>query len=241
MIPPSLSLSLSRCLYFLAWHITLESHLPSLSPSLCIFARSPSLSHTHSDEPGACVREDEMCHGVVGCFMWMLFKCVLTHSTAAVTLVAVCAPANRPSWLATCSAEPRGKWERENYLAIMTHQYVLLVFGLIFADLMMMMMILFFLVMMMVMMMHCDCLHWCHRLSPVSWRGDSLCFASVFACVNSWDLPFCLSSDRLIYWSGWLIGRSLHCHFEIIGIGQQPAPKFTFCHTCQWWWHWRLE
>lgn len=114
-----LSLSLSHCLYFLAWHITLESHLSSLSPSpsLWIFTRSPSLSHTHSEEPGACVREDKMCHGVVGCFMWMLFKCVLTHSAATVTLIAACAPANRPSWLATCSAEPRGKSERENYLA----------------------------------------------------------------------------------------------------------------------------
>lgn len=118
-LPPSLSFSLLLPLLPGLAHYPWEPpSLPlSLSLSLCIFARPPSLSHTHSDEPGACVREDELCHGVVGCFMWMLFKCVLTHSAAAVTLIAACAPANRPSWLATCSAEPRGKWERENYLA----------------------------------------------------------------------------------------------------------------------------
>lgn len=182
-LPPSLSFSLLLPLLPGLAHYPWEPpSLPlSLSLSLCIFARPPSLSHTHSDEPGACVREDEMCHGVVGCFMWMLFKCVLTHSAAAVTLIAACAPANRPSWLATCSAEPRGKWERENYLACSCNYdssvcAACIWFDFCWSDLMMMMMILFFLVMMMVMMMHCDCLHWCHRLSPVSWRGDSLCF-----------------------------------------------------------------
>lgn len=204
-LPPSLSPSLA---VFTSWLGTLPLRA---TPPLCISVTQPhALRWTQSMCEEGC------------CLLWMLFKCVLTHSAATVTLITVCAPANRPSWIATCSAEPRGKPERENYLALACNcdssecAAWIWLFGwigdfVVFGD-----------------DDDDDDALWLFTLMSSSLGlvhgGMTACVLQV--CLHVWThevLSFCWRSDRPIYWSGWLTGHSLYSlyyYFEIIGVGQ---------------------